>query len=288
MLQFQQSKDLLFYLAKEKADGKIIGFVPTMGALHEGHLSLIKLAKEKCDVVVCSIFVNPTQFNDPKDLEKYPRTPEKDVELLVRAGCDVLYFPSQNDVYGDGDFNLTDYDFGELDKILEGKSRPGHFKGVANVVRLLLHNVQPDKLFLGQKDFQQVLIIKRMMEIERLGVVGQETNNGVVVCPIIREKNGLAMSSRNVRLTEKQRADAAQIFASLNFIREQIRVLGETPTTIKQKALEILGAIPDSMPDYIEFRDAEIFSAVTDFSKPVVVLIAVVVGGVRLIDNMIV
>ena len=156
MLLFKESKSLLHFLEKEKAEGKNIGFVPTMGALHEGHLSLIKLAKEKCDVVVCSIFVNPTQFNDAKDLEKYPRTPEKDLLLLNNAGCDVLYFPDKKDIYGEGEFQLKEYDFGNADKILEGKSRPGHFKGVANVVRILLQNVQPDKLFLGQKDFQQI------------------------------------------------------------------------------------------------------------------------------------
>ena len=187
--------------------GLKIGFVPTMGALHEGHLSLINRAKKDNDIVVCSVFVNPIQFNNPADLEKYPRTPEKDIEKLEQAGCDAVFMPTAEEMYPN---KVEDhYDFGDLERVMEGACRPGHFNGVAIVVRKLFEIVTPNRAYFGEKDFQQLAIINKM-------VSNLNMNLEIVPCPIVREKDGLAMSSRNVRLNETERAIAPKIFATLN------------------------------------------------------------------------
>ena len=202
MLIFKKRIEIQSYLTKCAGLGKSLGFVPTMGALHEGHISLIRNSKNQCEVTICSIFVNPLQFNDKNDLEKYPRMPEKDIELLSKAECDVLFLPEFEEVY---DNNVKfELNFGSLDKILEGKHRPGHFDGVAQVVKRLFDIVKPTKAFFGSKDFQQVMIVKSMVNQTKLKIE-------VISCPILREQDGLAMSSRNTLMTFQERKVSSSI-----------------------------------------------------------------------------
>lgn len=197
-----------------KNKGASIGFVPTMGALHEGHLTLVRSASKENDVVIVSIFVNPTQFNDKKDLEKYPRTLDSDLLLLSGSGANVVFAPGVDDIYPDGDDKGADIDLGGLDMYMEGAFRPGHFKGVAQVVKRLLEIVTPDRLYMGQKDFQQFTIIQYMLDSLKI-------NTQLVVCPIVRETTGLAMSSRNARLSSPTRAAAGIIFRVLKSAKRQ-------------------------------------------------------------------
>ena len=199
--------DIQRFVEEKHNLGLKVGFVPTMGALHEGHLSLINRAKKDNDIVVSSVFVNPIQFNNPTDLEKYPRTPERDIEKLEQAGCDAVFMPSVDEMYPEK--VEEHYDFGDLERVMEGACRPRHFNGVAIVVRKLFEIVTPDRAYFGEKDFQQLAIIKKMVQ-------NLNMNLEIVPCPIIRENDGLAMSSRNVRLNETERAIAPQIFATLN------------------------------------------------------------------------
>src|SRR5438270_8267338 len=201
MIIFKRAVDLEHYLFEQKRSGRNIGFVPTMGALHKGHLSLISRAG-KSGLVVCSIFVNPTQFNDPEDFKNYPVNIENDMELLVQSGCDVLFLPSVEEIYPAG-FSKKHYDLGPIEFVLEGAHRPGHFQGVCQVVDRLLQIVQPDDLFTGQKDYQQCMVIRKLISL-----VGMEDRVNLVVVPTVREKDGLAMSSRNLRLNEEQRKKA--------------------------------------------------------------------------------
>lgn len=217
MYLFKLKEDLQGFLATARDNGATIGFVPTMGALHQGHLSLINEARQHCSLVVCSIFVNPTQFNDPSDFEKYPITIEKDIQLLTGAGTDVLFLPSVAEMYPEG---LTaqgpHYDFGELETVLEGAYRPGHFQGVGRIVHKLLDIVQPKQLFMGQKDLQQCLIVKHLLKLTGLPIE-------MVICPTLREPDGLAMSSRNMRLSPEERQNAVALYRALRYIRENIR-----------------------------------------------------------------
>ncbi len=276
---FKLSKDLQEFIQKKKAEGKKIGFVPTMGALHSGHLSLIAEAKEESDLVVCSIFVNPTQFNDKKDLEKYPRPIEHDMQLLLECDCDVLFLPSENEMYPEGTAHLKYYDLGYLDKVLEAAFRPGHFQGVANIVFRLLNSVNPDFLLLGKKDFQQVLVIKRMIEIENLPVK-------IMSVKTLRESSGLAMSSRNVRLSEKAWDNASKISAILFSIRD-LKNNFNSISVMRKEAVKQLKEIPDSILEYFDICDAETLVPLTIFikEKPAVMVVAIWIDGVRLIDN---
>jgi pantoate--beta-alanine ligase len=278
LFSFKKKTDCRRFLNQQRTEHKSIGFVPTMGALHEGHLSLIRQSKKETDITVCSIFVNPTQFNDPHDLEKYPRTIEPDIELLAEADCNVLFLPDEKEIYPEGTGSLKKYDLGNLESMLEGISRPGHFQGVANVVDRLLEIVQPDRLYMGQKDFQQIKVIEKM--IQQSAVKPQ-----VIVCPIIRELSGLAMSSRNVRLTSEQRKNAAKIYSELQFIRDHF--LNHSFHELKSQAISDLNSIPEMKADYLEFCDAENFRTIEnrDEARHIVCLAAVYVGGVRLIDN---
>ncbi len=255
-----------------------IGFVPTMGALHNGHLELIRYANTETQVSVCSIFVNPTQFNERSDFEKYPKPIETDIEKLYTAQCKLLFAPGEHEIYPNGKSNLKKYDIGALENILEGKSRPGHFQGVCQVVDRLLDIVEPDMLYMGQKDFQQTLVVKRLLEI-----TGKKTI--LKVCPIVREEDGLAMSSRNVRLTEQQRKDAAQIYAGLYYIKHNCNKFSFGD--LKNKVLDNWKAIPSFKPDYLEFCNTENLQPVKQLKDAphVVVLTAVLAGDVRLIDN---
>lgn len=258
-----------------KLSGKSIGFVPTMGALHAGHISLIEKAKVENDIVVCSIFVNPTQFNDPNDLIKYPRTPEQDKHLLLNAGCDILFSPAVDEMYPEKDSRM--FDFGELDKVMEGAHRPGHFNGVAQIVSKLFDAVKPDRAYFGKKDFQQLAIIKYITRQLNLPVQ-------IIPCETMREKDGLAMSSRNVRLNEQERLQALQLSKVLFFVKENAAQL--SVKELKEKANEMLSTFDLIKREYFEIADADTLQTV-DRIVPgkTVACIAAFVGNVRLIDN---
>ena len=280
MLLFKRVIDLQKYLKSLKNKGLDIGFAPTMGALHTGHTSLVEQAKTTCDIAVVSIFINPTQFNDPKDLEKYPRTPERDLELLAEAGCDVVFMPDVSEVYPHGNTPSVKYDFGKLERILEGEFRPGHFDGMAQIVSRLLDIVQPNRLFMGQKDFQQLAVVSRLLEL-------QKSKIELISCPIIREKDGLAMSSRNVRLTESDRPKAALIHQTLEEALEMIE--NYAPAEISRICTTKLKLEPRFKLEYFDIVDGRTLLPIHIFEDTdyAVALTAIWVGDVRLIDNII-
>ena len=279
MIIFKHPKDLQSYIQNGVIDPKSIGFVPTMGALHKGHISLIQTARVENSLVVASIFVNPTQFTDQLDFEKYPSTIESDILKLENSGCDILFLPTVADIYPNGITANQQYNLGHLDTILEGKYRPGHFQGVCQIVHLLLQIISPGKLYLGQKDYQQCLVIKKMISLLHIGT-------SVIICPTQREPDGLAMSSRNVRLTSIEREKATYIFKMLNYINENSKAEDlEKLEQIVQNKLTEQGfkveyvAIADQLTlENIQYRDKP--------STPVA-LIAAYINQVRLIDNLI-
>jgi len=279
MIIFKKIGDLHKWLEAQRLARISIGFVPTMGALHAGHLSLIESSLKANPVTVCSIFVNPTQFNDPKDFEKYPVTIEKDIELLANAGCDILFQPSVKEIYPDELSPALKYDLGYLERILEGKFRPGHFQGVCMVVHRLLEIVMPDNLYLGQKDYQQCMVIKKLLALTGL-------SNAILVniCPTLREPDGLAMSSRNIRLSEHERKKATAIFRNLSFIKENLTT-GDLKG-LKETAFRNLSEVGFKV-DYIEIADANDLSIIDDWDgqKKLVALAAAFMTEVRLIDN---
>lgn len=253
-----------------------VGFVPTMGALHEGHLSLIMRAKADNGVVVCSIFVNPTQFNDPKDLERYPRPIEEDKRMLESAGCDVLFLPTVKEMYPDGDYSTLKDDFGALDKVMEGISRPGHFAGMITIVNKLFMAVMPQNAYFGQKDFQQLSIVKRFIEMHHVPI-------NIIACPIVREADGLAMSSRNRLLNPEERKRAVLISQTLFKVKE---MWGKTPIAdIKKFAENEFAKDGYLKPIYFEIADTKTLQPVIDTTKPAVACVAVFDGKIRLIDN---
>jgi pantoate--beta-alanine ligase len=273
------SKELELLLLPLRQNDKKIGFVPTMGALHEGHISLLRKALLENELVICSVFVNPTQFNDPKDLEKYPRPIEKDIELLEQAGCHYLFLPEVEDIYADG--NQWEHSFGKIENTWEGAMRPGHFKGVGQVVYKLFNIVNPTNAYFGQKDFQQTLIIKRL-------IADFQLNINLHICPIIREESGLAMSSRNSRLTTEERKNAGLVFKSLETTRLSIQA-GETDLgKLKSQALDILLTIPNIKIEYVDIVNPENLEIIQniDIETPLLMIIAVRLGNTRLIDNM--
>ncbi|MGB4577202.1 MAG: pantoate--beta-alanine ligase [Paludibacter sp.] len=260
-----------------KAKGKTIGFVPTMGALHAGHKSLVARSISENDFNVVSIFVNPTQFNNLSDLEKYPRNIERDAEMLGAIGCDLIFAPQPEDIYTEDELTgRFDFDFAGLDKVMEGKFRPGHFNGVVQIVSKLFNFVQPDKAYFGEKDFQQLAIIHYMVKALNINVE-------IVDCPIVREESGLAMSSRNERLTPEQRKYAAEIskvlFESRNFVPEL------SPADLTVWVSGRINAIEGLKVEYFEIVDSENLRTVQTWEKPAVGCIAVFCGEVRLIDN---
>lgn len=279
MILFRQVPDLQKHFQKLKADNKSTGFVPTMGALHDGHLSLVKRAQETCDIVVCSIFVNPTQFNNSKDFEKYPVTIDNDIYLLEKQGCDILFLPSEKEIYPDGKELKEHYDLGFIESVLEGEFRPGHFQGVCQVVDRLLHIVQPDYLFLGQKDYQQVMILRKMTGLKNHPVK-------IIIGETLREPSGLARSSRNLRLSEDEKQKATAIYHALLYIKENIASAGLNE--LKQHAAEMLMNSGFGKIDYIAVCSAATLEPVEhyDAAIPSVALIAAFMGDVRLIDNM--
>jgi pantoate--beta-alanine ligase len=278
MFIFKTVEDLGDYLGEQRGSGVSIGFIPTMGALHQGHLSLINAAQQDKVHTVCSIFVNPTQFNNPADLEKYPRTTEQDIEMLTGAGCDVLFLPDEKEIYPDGKAIKQPYDLGYLETVLEGAYRPGHFQGVAQVVDRLLQAVAPHKLYLGQKDFQQCAVLARLID-------SKHPDTQLEVVPTMREADGLAMSSRNRRLTDPQRNVAGLIYQCL--ISIQAKQGMQDFAVVKKECQEILEK-KGFKPDYIELADAATLELLADYdsSRKMVALIAAYLGDVRLIDNL--
>lgn len=276
MILFKYANQLSSYILQQKKDGKTIGFVPTMGALHFGHLSLVRVSKSFDDITVCSIFINPTQFNNPEDLNNYPISIEKDIEHLISIGCDVLFLPSVDEIYTEQHIKKH-YELGVIETRLEGHYRPGHFQGVCEVVDRLLSIVQPHNLYLGQKDFQQCIVIKKLIEL-----TGRNDEVKITIVPTIREEDGLAMSSRNLRLDKQQRELATSIFQELNSIRRNLhtasfdKLKAEAKERLQQKGFVV---------DYVEIAKTKDLSPAVDTSEPLVALAAATTGKVRLIDN---
>lgn len=281
MLVFTKTEELRYFRSSPYFIGKILGFVPTMGALHEGHGSLIAKSKEQADLTICSIFVNPTQFNDQGDLERYPRNTEADLDFLARRGCDIVFLPSVNEVYPpDLDTDLR-IDFGKLTEVMESKFRPGHFDGVAQVVKRLLDITSPQKLFLGQKDFQQVAVIKHMIDQTGTGV-------DVWMCETIREEDGLAMSSRNLLLDEENRKRAPEIYSILQSAKGMYNE-GETIPAIEAESNSRLKSA-GFKPEYFQIVNG--FNLLTPRTSSeenyLVACTAAWAGKVRLIDNIVI
>lgn len=263
-------------ISKFKAEGKTIGFVPTMGALHQGHLSLTEISVKNNDITIVSIFVNPTQFNNPEDLTTYPRTLDEDLEKLSIYNPDLIFIPEVSEIYPEPDKRV--FEFGLLDKVMEGKNRPGHFNGVAQVISTLFDIVSPDNAYFGQKDFQQVAVIKQMTKTLKLDV-------NIVDCPIIREKDGLAMSSRNVLLSEEQRKNACKISETLFKARNLATKL--SVSQLKEWVIEEINKNIYLSVEYFEIVNDTTLEVIKDWneSNNKVGCITVQVGKIRLIDN---
>lgn len=268
--------ELKSFVSAAKTDGKTVGLVPTMGALHNGHLSLVERARKENDIVVVSVFVNPTQFNNKEDLRTYPRTEEHDCMLLEKIGCDVAFIPSVEEVYPEPDTRV--FDLGKVAEVMEGKHRPGHFNGVAQIVSKLFAMVEPDRAYFGEKDFQQIAVIRRMVELEGFKLQ-------IVACPIVREVDGLALSSRNVRLSEEQRGIAPNIAKTLKESLEYAKshTVAETIGFVTDK----INGYPQMEVEYYEIVNGHDMQPVTDWndSDYVVGCVTVYCGDVRLIDN---
>ncbi|WP_242926331.1 pantoate--beta-alanine ligase [Pontibacter vulgaris] len=262
-----------------RCSGKTIGFVPTMGALHEGHLQLLRASAQENDITICSIFVNPTQFNNPDDYKLYPRTMEEDIALLKTVGCNYLFAPNAGEVYREQ--TLLQFSFGVLETVMEGEHRPGHFNGVATIVGKLFNLVQPHKAYFGQKDLQQVAIVRQLVN-------GLSFNLELVCYPTVRETDGLAMSSRNKRLNEEQRQIATHLYKALQQAKAELKQ--KPVASIKQSIAEYLQSINQVALEYFEIADPDTLQPVEDVSKykQVALCIAAFVGEVRLIDNIIV
>ena len=293
MIIFNYIEQIKICLSNLKHSGKTVGFVPTMGALHQGHISLIEKAKQQCDFVVSSIFVNPTQFNDLNDLKKYPRSLQADCVMLEKAGCDVVFSPEINEIYTSEEIKLMQQqiedktwmldmvvDFGMLDKVMEGAYRKGHFNGVAQVVSKLFRIIEPDKAYFGQKDFQQLAIIRSMTK--QLGM-----SIDIIGCPIVREVDGLAMSSRNTRLSKEQRELAPVISIILFKSKElyQSLTVGELKSFVEKE----FNSIPQINLEYFEIVDVNTLQPILEYSQTqsAIACVSLKLGEIRLIDNII-
>lgn len=274
---FKEIKSLKQHLQQKKKAGFSVGLVPTMGALHQGHLALVKASKTATGVTVCSLFVNPTQFNNPADLEKYPRTIEKDIAMLESVECDVLFAPETSAMYERP--GTIRFDFGNLDKVLEGEFRPGHFNGVAIVVSKLFHIVEPDEAFFGQKDYQQYQVVSKLVDELKFNIKLHSV-------PIVREASGLAMSSRNLRLTEEQKNKAVILHQSLSDARTGL-LAGKPWDQVRHDITEKIKKTKELQLEYFELvhRDDLTVRDNIDVTKGIL-LTACYVGPVRLIDNM--
>ncbi|MBX7225379.1 MAG: pantoate--beta-alanine ligase [Chitinophagales bacterium] len=281
MKVFTTAVELRHYLEEQRTLGKKIGFVPTMGALHDGHISLVQQCLSTVEDMVCvaSIFVNPTQFNDKKDYEKYPITIDQDLEMLLKAGCEVVFLPSVDEIYPNGLQTDIAVDLGFLGTTLEAAHRPGHFQGVVQVVKILLDKVQPDFLFLGQKDYQQCMVITRLVEAFNMPVE-------IVICPTKREVSGLAMSSRNRRLSDQETALATNLSKILFEIKKNYK--REMPKEWVVYGIQFLKGFPEISLEYLSVVDGKTLQEIQDWqdTKNAVALIAAKIGTVRLIDNL--
>ena len=274
---FREIEPLRAHLQEQHLSRRTIGFVPTMGALHEGHLGLIRASREANNLTVCSIYVNPTQFNNPDDLEKYPRTPSRDFDMLREALCDVVFCPSNPEMYPQ--VPQLKFDFGPLDKIMEAEFRPGHFSGVALVVSKFLNIVKPDTAYFGQKDYQQFKIISKL-------VLELNFDVKLVCIPIVREQDGLAMSSRNMRLDEYERKRATVIYECLTRTREGLRQ-GESFSALRNEAVARCKE-KNVILEYFVLADRENLTSLENVegTTDAILLMAAYVGEVRLIDNL--
>lgn len=277
---FKTKASLHAFLQPLKAAAKKVALVPTMGALHSGHISLIKLAQQNADIIICSIFVNPTQFTDPKDLEKYPRPIEHDLAMLADAGCNGVFMPNVEEMYPGGPDEAWHIDLGNAEFLLEGEFRKGHYQGVTQIVKKLFDAVQPDVAMFGQKDFQQVLMIKNMLAHFKLPIK-------IIVCPIIREDDGLAMSSRNIHLSPIDRKNSLVLSKSLQFVIDHF---SEYPLAeLEEKAKSFYDNIDGVELDYFTIANGDTLEpAKSKDEDNLVALVAAKVGATRLIDNMIV
>lgn len=277
MIIFTRTGQLTDFIQCCKKENKKIGFVPTMGALHKGHLSLIEASKSFTNLTVCSIFVNPAQFNNADDFKHYPVTIEKDIENLISGKCDVLFLPEVAEIYPPG-YQKKHYPLGKIETILEGYYRPNHFQGVCQVMDRLLSVVQPNNLYLGQKDFQQCIVIKKLITL-----LGKENEMKVITVPTVREADGLAMSSRNLRLNESQRQLAPSIFEQLTYIKNHLtkdsfpKLKLYAKNHLLQKGFKV---------DYIEIANANDLSVANNASQKLVALVAATLDNIRLIDNL--
>jgi len=278
MQVLEKIKDTKDFIRARKQEGKTIGFVPTMGALHEGHLSLMAYANNENDIVAASVFVNPAQFNNPEDLKKYPRDLKGDLRKMEEKGMDIVFSPSENEMYPNNEIKKT-YDLGHLDKIMEGRYRPGHFNGVALVVHKLFEIISPHRAYFGQKDYQQLAVIKRLVEQENLNIE-------IIGCPIVREPDGLAMSSRNERLSDEERQVAPALYLTLKkaFEMKQEKTVDEVKRFVEKKIANTTGM----ELEYFEIADSKTLAPVKEWkqSESPRAFVAAYLGNVRLIDNM--
>jgi len=277
---FKTKAALKAFLQPLKASAKKIALVPTMGALHNGHISLIKLAQQNADIIICSIFVNPTQFTDPKDLEKYPRPIEHDLAMLADAGCNGVFMPNVEEMYPTGADEAWHIDLGNAEFLLEGEFRKGHYQGVTQIVKKLFDAVEPDVAMFGQKDFQQVLMIKNMLAYFKLPVT-------IITCPIIREDDGLAMSSRNIHLSAEDRKNSLVLSKSLQFVIDHFQEY--SLKELEEKAKAFYNNINGVELDYFTIANGDTLEpAKSKEENNLVALVAAKVGSTRLIDNMII
>jgi pantoate--beta-alanine ligase len=273
---FYKIEELQNQLLLTKNEGKKIGFVPTMGALHEGHVSLLLKSKRDCDLSIVSIFVNPTQFNNSKDFHKYPKKTDEDLKILEENGCDFVFLPSKEEIYSDN-YCFSGMNLGVLDEVLEGKFRPGHFKGVIQVVHRLFEIVKPTNAYFGLKDFQQLAVIQKMNSFFKLGIK-------IIPCETVREKDGLAMSSRNLRLNTVERENALFIYKSLH----EAKVLSKklSPFHVK-KSIQNAYASSKLSLEYFEIIDGNSFESLdNNWSENAIACVVAYSGEVRLIDNL--
>lgn len=280
MIVFVKADELHSYLAAKVASGSRIGFIPTMGALHNGHLELIQQSVNRQLITVCSIFVNPTQFNNTNDFNKYPKTPDTDIAKLESVHTDILFLPETNEIYPGGTTNLERFDLGYLETILEGSSRPGHFQGVCQVMKRLLTIVEPHLLFMGQKDYQQCMVVAWLLK-------EMNSRTTLITAATVRQPDGLAMSSRNSRLTDQGRSQAVAIFNTLQFVRKTL-----SPGRLEPLLTEAGQKLTDAgfRVDYVSIARAEDLKIVDswDGQTALVCLIAAFLEDVRLIDNMLI
>ncbi len=276
MLTYTSRKEISEKTEQLRGEGKSIGFVPTMGALHRGHLSLIERANNETDILVVSVFVNPLQFNNTGDLTSYPRDLQADKKILETVGCDIIFVPDEKEMYPKP--TTEKYNFGTLETVMEGTFRPGHFNGVAIVVKRLFDIINPHRAYFGEKDYQQLTIIRKLVETEKIAVE-------IVSCPTLREDDGLALSSRNANLTTEQRKEASFIFQTLQLAKKRKNHI--CPAHLRQLIINIFDANKNFKLEYFEIVDDKTLQPIMawESSKGMIAFVAVWLGKVRLIDN---